>query len=206
MNQPLTLVLIGRSGCGKGTQAELLKPLLNNPYYAATGDFFRDLAKQDTAVSQRIKKILSEGGLPLDEIAVALLVHDIAYNLKIDQNAILDGTHRRMLEAQHCDNLFKFLERFENMKVLLVDISRDEAFKRLKLRAREDDTDEAINSRLDYYDERVVPVVEHYEKLGKLLKIDGERSVEDIHEDIIQQLGLKIVATTSSDFVSEPLT
>jgi adenylate kinase len=205
MEKPRTIILIGRSGCGKGTQADLLKPLLNDPYYAATGNFFRDLATHDTAVSKKVKKILDEGGLPLDELAIALLIHHIAYNLQDGQNAILDGTHRRIEEAEHFDNLFRFLDRYEGMQVILVDISREEAFKRLKLRARGDDNDDAINGRLDYYEERVVPVIEYYKKAGNLIRVDGERSVEAIHEDIAQQLGLQSSASEAPAFAAEPL-
>ena len=218
MKKPLNFTLIGRSGSGKGTQAKLLMKHFGNIFYISTGDLFRDLAKADTDTSKKIQKIMEGGGLPFDDMATTLWMHEFAYNLKEDQGLMLDGAPRRVNEAKSLDRYLDFLDRKENTFNLLIDISRQEAFDRLSKRrickecgrlipwvgefkkikvcdqcggeliTRADDTSEAINNRLDYYEKRVVPTVEYYEKQGRLVKINGEQSIEDVFKDILKAI------------------
>jgi len=189
--EPLNVVLIGRSGSGKGTQAELLMKRFNYFYSLSTGDLFRDLAKKETNAAKNIKKILVEGGLPYDDLATALWMRHLAYELKEDQGLLADGFPRRLKEAQSLDSFLEFLGRTSNTFYLLLDISREEAFSRLLKRGRADDTTGAINGRLDYYEARVAEVLDYYESKGKLIKIDGERDMEAVHDDIFQRITLK---------------
>lgn len=218
MSKALNFTLIGRSGCGKGTQAKLLKEHFGNMYYISSGDLFRDLAKANSDTSIRVQKIITEGGLPFDDLAASLWMHNLAYNLKEDQGLILDGSPRRVNEAETLDRYLEFLERKENTFILLIDISREEAFNRLSKRrickdcqrlipwvgdfknlkvcdkcggeliTRPDDSPKAINNRLDYYEERVVPVIEYYEKQNRLVKINGEQSIEDVFGEILKKI------------------
>ena len=216
--KPLNFTLIGRSGSGKGTQAKLLMKHFGNLFYVSTGDLFRDLSKADTDTSMRVQKIVKQGGFPFDDLAVALWMHELAYNLKENEGFILDGAPRRVTEAQTLDRYLDFLERKETCFNLLIDISRQEAFDRLSKRrickkcgrlipwvgefkkikvcdkcggeliTRADDTSEAINNRLDNYEKRVVPTVKYYEEQDRLIKINGEQSIEDVFKDILKVL------------------
>lgn len=218
MNKPINFILIGRSGCGKGTQAKFLIKHFGNMFYVSTGDLFRNLINTDTDTAKRVKKIVGEGGFPLDDLAATLWMHKLAYNLKEEQGFILDGAPRRVSEAQPLDRFLDFLERKETTFNLLIDISREEAFNRLSKRrlcqkcerlipwvgefkelkacdkcggelvTRSDDTPEAINSRLDFYDNRVAKVVEFYESQNRLTKINGEQSIEDVFKEILQKI------------------
>jgi adenylate kinase len=214
-NKPLNFVLIGRSGSGKGTQAKLLMEKFGNFFYVSTGDLLRDLATQKTDVGERIERILDAGKLPSDDLATALWIREIAYNLKKGQGLMADGFPRRLQEAMDLYELMDFLERNDKTFYLLIDISRDEAFNRLakrrickkcgrlipwvgefkklevcdectgELETRPDDTNEAINNRMDYFEESVVPAIKFYEEKGKLTKINGEQSIEDVFKDIL---------------------
>ena len=218
MDKPLNFTLIGRSGCGKGTQAKLLMKHLGNIFYISTGDLFRDLAKADTDTSKKIQKIMNEGGLPFDDMATTLWMHKFAYNLKEEQGFMLDGAPRRVNEAKSLDRYLDFLERKDRTFNLLIDISRNEAFSRLTKRrickdcgrlipwvgefkdikvcdkcggeliTRPDDTPEAIKNRLDYYDERVSEVVEYYEEQNRLTRINGEQSIEAVFAEILKKI------------------
>lgn len=218
MKKPLNFVLIGRSGSGKGTQAKLLMEHFGNFYYISTGDLFRGLAKADTDVGDHIRKLLKTGGLPSDDLATMLWMHEIAYNVKKDQGIMADGFPRRLPEAKNLDRFLEFLDRKDATFYLLIDISREEAFNRLTKRrickkcgklipwvgefkklkvcdacsgelvTRPDDAEEAINNRLDYYEENVVPVVKYYEQQGKLIKINGEQPIEKVFEDILKAI------------------
>ena len=223
IGKPLNFVLVGRSGSGKGTQAKLLMEKFGNLHYFSTGDFFRDLASQNTDAGERVRKIIETGGLPYDDLATTLWMHEIAYKLKKEEGLMADGFPRRLNEAKNLDQFLEFLERKDNTFYILIDISREEAFNRLtkrrickkcgrlipwvgkfkdlkvcdqcggELENRADDTPEAINSRLNYYEDRVVPVLQYYEEEeGKLIKINGDQSIEDVFKDIIKAIELRL--------------
>ena len=214
-------VLIGRSGCGKGTQAKLLQEKFGNFYYLSSGALFRDLSQQDTVAGNKMKKEMKAGTLPFDTLAVALWMRDIAYNLKEDQGLMLDGAPRRLNEAIKLDAFIKWLGREKETFIILLDISRQEAFNRLtkrrtckscgrlipwvgefknlkacdlcqgELETRLDDTPEAINNRLDYFEERVVAVIDYFEKKGSLIKVNGDQPIDDVFKDILRAIGEK---------------
>ena len=187
--KPLNFVFIGRSGSGKGTQAKLLLDHFPDMIYVSTGDLMRDLAKYDTDAGKRIKELLDEGGLAFDDMATSLWMYTISHTVKSDQGIIGDGFPRRLIEAQNLDRFLDWLERKEQTRVLLIDISREEALKRLKLRGREDDVeDEDIKNRLDYFEEKVVPVIEYYQDQNRLIQINGEQTREEVFQEILQKI------------------
>lgn len=219
--KPLNFVLIGRSGSGKGTQAKLILDKYPKTEYISTGDLFRDLAKQDTEVGRKIKEVVENGGLPFDDLATTLWMYNMAYKVKEDEGIMIDGAPRRLDEARNLDKFLEWLGRIERTAFVLVDISRKEAFARLSKRricskcgklipfvgeykdwqdchecggqlvGRPDDAPEAINSRLDYFDKSVVPVLDYYEKKGFLIKINGQQSIEDVFSSITAALSEK---------------
>ncbi|MFC1663815.1 adenylate kinase family protein [Patescibacteria group bacterium] len=218
MNKILNFSLIGRSGSGKGTQAKLLMEHFGNLFYISSGDLFRDLIKIDTDTAKKTKKIVREGGLPYDELATTLWMYEIAFKVKEDQGILADGFPRRINEAKSLDRFLEFLERKENTFNILIDISREEAFNRLSKRricqkckrlipwvgefkkikvcdkcggeliTRPDDSPEAIKNRLDYFDKRVTEVIKYYEKQKRLIKINGEQSIEDVFKEILKKI------------------
>ena len=74
-NKPLNFILFGRSGSGKGTQADLLIKKFGNTLKISSGDLLRNLAEQDTDAGRKIKEVLINGGLPFSQIASTLWVH-----------------------------------------------------------------------------------------------------------------------------------
>ena len=187
-DKPINLIFFGRSGSGKGTQAELLAKHFKSTLHISTGDLFRDLAKQDTDAGIRIKKVLDEGGLPFDQMATTLWMHEISYKLKKDQSLLCDGLPRRLSEAENLYDFLSWLERIDNTKALLIEISREEAMTRLLKRARYDDDKDAINKRLDWYEERVVPAIKFFEDKGFIVKINGEQTVENVFKEILSKI------------------
>ncbi|MBI2068952.1 MAG: nucleoside monophosphate kinase [Candidatus Yanofskybacteria bacterium] len=187
-NKPLNLILFGRSGSGKGTQAELLAKHFKGMLHISTGDLFRNLAEQETDAGVRIKEVLDRGGLPFDQMATTLWMHEISYKLKKGQSLLCDGLPRRFNEAENLYDFLSWLERIENTKALVIEISREEAMKRLLKRARSDDDKNAINQRLDWYEDRVVPAINFFKDKGLIITINGEQSVEDVFKEILEKI------------------
>mgnify|MGYP001576433855 FL=1 len=186
--KPVNLILFGRSGSGKGTQAELLAKHFNNALHVSTGDLMRDLAAHDTDAGTKIKEVLDSGGLPFDYMATTLWMHEISYKLKKVESLVCDGMPRRLNEAENLYDFLSWLERIENTKALVIEISREEAIKRLVKRGRGDDDKNAINKRLDWYEDRVVPAINFFESKGLIVKINGEQSIEDVFKEILEKI------------------
>ena len=187
-NKPINLILFGRSGSGKGTQAELLAKHFNNTFYVSTGDLMRDLALHNTDAGERIKKILDKGGLPFDQMATMLWMREISYKLEKDQNLVCDGFPRRFNEARDLYDFLVWLERIDNTKAMVINISGEEAMKRLLKRDRDDDDESAINERLNWYKERVVSAINFFKEKGILVEINGEQTVEKVFEEILNKI------------------
>lgn len=186
-----TIIILGRSGSGKGTQAELLKKLLEPCLYVYAGDLFRELAQTETVAGLKVKEILEVGGLPPEWLAAFLWQRKLVEGLKSGrENIIMDGSPRRLDEAQEMDEVFEWLGRPE-VKIILVDITEDEAVRRLLKRGRADDTEEAIRARLAWFNTEALPAIEYYEKSGRLIRVDGMGSVEEIHSRIKNALGIQ---------------
>lgn len=219
--QPLSFALIGRSGCGKGTQADLLRKHFGNLLYISTGDFCRALAKMDTSAGKTAKNILYKGELIPDFMIIGLWMRELCVSLKDDQGVLFDGAFRRKIEAEQADGFFKFLNREGNFFPILLDISRQEAFDRLTKRRickdcgkiipwvgefkklvkcdkcqgellnRADDNPEAIKNRLDYFDNEVVEVLEYFKKDGRLITVNGEQPIGNVFKDILKAVEAK---------------
>jgi adenylate kinase family enzyme len=107
------------------------------------------------------------------------------------QHVIMDGMPRKLHEAGVVNSCLEFYG-FQKPWVINIDISNEESRKRLLARKRVDDNDGEITRRLAWYETDVEPTIEYYDGNPKynFLKIPGERTIEEIHADIVKRLGL----------------
>ena len=79
----------------------------------------------------------------------------------------------------------------ENIKIIYIELSKEEAMKRNLLRGRHDDTEEGLAKRFNEYENKVIPAMNYFKDTPgyKIYTINGEQSVEDVHKDIINDLG-----------------
>ncbi len=197
MNNPLTLLLTGRSGCGKGTQAGLLREYLEKNdarkiLYVYAGDKMRELvAEKENLTSKLAKEIMMSGKKQPDFLAVWSWSNELVEKLTDDAHLIIDGSPRTSIEAKVLDEAFEFYGR-KNIKPVLVDVSYEWASERLLARKRFDDTEERIKNRLEYFEKFVEPAIDYYEKesKNKLIRVNGEQTIEEVHKEIMEKLEL----------------
>lgn len=195
-NLEKTFIFIGRSGCGKGTQIELLSEKLKekNPEiginYVSTGQDLRKFWEEDNSYTHKLsKKIVDNGGLQPEFLVVYLWGQDLVRDMKGNEHLILDGTPRRLNEAEVLDSAIKFYKR-ENPVIIFMNVSRKWATDRLLGRGRSDDDIEQVNKRLDWFDEDVVPAIEYFKnsQTYNFVDINGEQTIEEVHQEIISKI------------------
>lgn len=182
------IILMGRSGCGKGTQAQLLQDKFNFDYQSS-GDLLRARTEIDDFSGRKLKEVMKQGDLA-PSFLISQIWSERIREIKNKPNLkglIIDGSPRSLPEAKMMDDMFEWYE-WSDIKAILLDISDEEAFKRLAKRRRFDDKDEAIRSRLDFYKKDVQPAVDYYQKQGKLIKINGQQPIGKIHQEILDKL------------------
>lgn len=191
--QPQTVIFMGRSGCGKGTQAKLMmdylkaKDAARDIFYLETGARFREFIDADSHSSHLAKVIMEKGTLQPAFLAIHIWSHEFLTHLKGGEHMVLDGTPRGVSEIEALDTAFHFYER-KNPTVFVLDVSREEVKTRLTERGRMDDSRVGdIEKRLTWFDTDVVPAIRHMQdaKLYNVITINGEQTVDKVHEDVI---------------------
>ncbi len=195
--QPQTFIFIGRSGCGKGTQAQLLEKILREKnadmpvVHLETGKLFREFIKGNTYTQELSRVIYEAGGLQPEFLTVHLWSDFFVENMNEKHHLIIDGTPRKLHEAKVLHSSFEFYRR-EKPQIILLNVSRKWSEDRMLARKRVDDNKMDIEARLNWFDTEVTPAIDFYRgnSFYDFHDIDGERSIEEIHTDIVKKLGL----------------
>jgi adenylate kinase family enzyme len=194
MTKPYTFIFVGRSGCGKGTQLKLLRDYVSNnfpnegQFAFSTGDAFRELFTKDTYSSNLAKDITSRGALQPLFLTISMWGNAFLNTLKKDDHVFIDGYPRVEAEAVAMSSMLSFFNRATPV-ILDFQVSRETSAERMRIRAREDDIPENIETRLDWYERDVVPAVTYLKNQPGYVYIvlDGEKSIEEIHTSVITQ-------------------
>jgi adenylate kinase len=192
--QPQTFVFFGQVGSGKGTQIKLLIDFLKAKdgkecTYAYPGNEYRKLIESGSFVGSLIKESTTRGELQPDFLTDAIVVNVLTQSLTSDKHLILDAYPRTTVQSLSLEKEMKFFKR-NDIKIIYIEVGKEEATKRMKLRGRHDDTDLGIAKRFDEYITKVVPAMNYFkDKSGyTIYTINGEQSVENVHKDIIKAL------------------
>lgn len=192
--QSQTLVFFGIIGSGKGTQVKLLQDFLKTKdgrecVYAYPGDEYRKLIGSESYVGSLIKDSIGKGHLQPDFLTDSIVTNILASSLTADKHLITDGYPRTIPQSQTFTEMVNFFNRDE-VKIIYIEISKEEAMKRNLLRRRSDDTKEGIEKRFDEYINKVVPAMNYFKNKNgyEILTINGEQTREDVFKDIIKVL------------------
>lgn len=206
------ILLIGAPGAGKGTQARLLQERHNLPQIS-TGDIFRALSKSDTPLARQIKDVLTSGQLVSDELVVRVVEERTAQD-DCANGYILDGFPRTTGQAEKLEELAKSQNKTLQAILVDVPLEVLEKrltgrrtcpdcgeiyniyFKPpqndnqcdlppfSQLKQRDDDIEDKVRARLEVYQRETQPLIDYYEKTGRLQRVDGLRDTEVVFSDL----------------------
>ncbi|MEM9563729.1 MAG: adenylate kinase [Actinomycetota bacterium] len=170
------LVIFGRQGAGKGTQAARLVEHYGVTHLS-TGDMFRAAVAAGTDLGQQVGPIMESGGLVSDELTIAVVRERLAAADIAAKGFVLDGFPRTPAQAEA---LLDMLGDGGLHAVIELEVPLDEVTDRMKARAREDDTDESIAKRLALYDTETVPTIDWFRERGLVVSVDGLGSEDEV--------------------------
>jgi adenylate kinase len=182
---PLNVLLLGPQGAGKGTQAKRISAEYGIPHIAS-GEILRAEMDAGTGLGKRVKETIERGDLVSDDLMIELIRNRLDQS-DTEAGFVLDGFPRTTVQAEALDSMFADIGRNFSVAFAL-QIPDEVAFDRLRRRARADDTDEAIQRRLDNYHRETEPLIEYYRTRGNLVPIHGNRSENEVFAEISRAL------------------
>ncbi len=212
--EPLNVIILGPQGSGKGTQGELLAKKFDMVFLGA-GDLLREVAKIDTSLGREVHEIINVQGRHASADLVSRIFREKLIQIPKNQGVIVEGYPRNLEQYEIFKKFWDSLDRGD-YKVLFIDLPEEIAIKRLstrvvcencgriyvagtlekcsncggKLVIRPDDRPEAIKTRLELFNSLTLPMVAEMERDGRVIRIDGSKSVDEVHKLIVGKLNL----------------
>ena len=213
----LRAVLLGPPGAGKGTQAVRLVEKYEIPHIS-TGDIFRKNIKEGTELGKKAQEYMNAGALVPDELVVDL-VKDRLQQDDCKNGFLLDGFPRTIFQAEKLDEFLSEsnlkMDIVINLKVEKEALIKRLTGRRVckdcgasyhivnippkkegvcdicggELIQRKDDNNETVENRINVYEEQTAPLIGYYKEAGSLVDFDGEASLDEVFDAIVQAIG-----------------
>jgi len=206
------VIMLGPPGSGKGTQAERLVGVLGATH-VSSGDLFRHHLSQETELGLMAKSYMEKGGLVPDDVTVTMVLERIS-RPDCDAGVILDGFPRTLTQAKALEDAGQEVTLVPLIEVSDEEVMRRLTARRVcedcgavynllfnppeeegvcdvcggDLYQREDDNPETVRHRLYTYYKETSPLIGYYFAKGLLTRLDGEQSVQDVHEDLLEAI------------------
>ena len=208
----MKIILLGAPGAGKGTQGEVISQKLNIPSLS-TGNMLREAQKKGTPLGQQAKSYMESGQLVPDELVIGIIKERMAQP-DCAGGFILDGFPRTVAQAEALDQMGVAIDRVIENDVPDEAIVTRMSGRRVcegcgasyhlthnppaaegvcdkcggKLVTRKDDDPKTVQQRLETYHRQTQPLVDYYQKAGKLRTIDGNQPLEEASAAILRAL------------------
>ncbi|MFD1414822.1 adenylate kinase [Oceanobacillus jeddahense] len=213
----MNLILMGLPGAGKGTQAEKIEEKYNIPHIS-TGDMFRLAIKEGTDLGKKAKEYMDQGNLVPDEVTIGIVKERLGKD-DCAEGFLLDGFPRTIAQAEALQELTadlnrtidhvihvdvpeeKLVERLTGRRIcptcgttyhVIYNPPKEEGIcdkDGSQLIQRDDDQPETVKKRLAVNVEQTQPLLDFYQDKGYLVKVDGDRDINDVFSDIESILG-----------------
>ena len=187
----MNIVFLGPPGAGKGTQSTRLVEKYGI-CQLSTGDMLRAAVKAGTPVGLKAKAVMEAGELVSDEIVIGI-VSDRIEEPDCSKGFILDGFPRTLKQAEALDERLAEKNMTLTAVIELV-VDEDRLLSRIEKRAaeaaaagdpvRKDDTPQAFKERMEAYRAQTAPLSAYYSRTGRLITVDGMKSIEAVASEI----------------------
>ena len=188
----MKLIFLGPPGAGKGTQAAHIERAYKIPQLS-TGDMLRAAVAAQSPIGLQAKDIMARGDLVPDEIVLDIIAERIEAD-DCKMGFILDGFPRNISQAEALDKMLQ-QKRLKLDAVIELAVDSKMLIERILERAsatpenpREDDTESALQHRLQVYEAQTAPVVNFYAQQGILKTLDGMQDVQAVRAQIKKTL------------------
>ena len=186
----LNIILFGKPGSGKGTQAEFIKEKYEL-VHISTGDLFRQNIKNQTELGKLAQKYMNNGDLVPDTVTIGMLKSEVESNINAN-GFLFDGFPRTVDQAVSLD---KFLDK-KNLRIdltIAIDVKEEILIERILNRGltsgRKDDQDKIkIKNRFDEYNSKTSLLEDYYKNQNKFKIIDGYGDIEEITKRLYSQI------------------
>lgn len=186
----MNIVLFGAPGCGKGTQAALLKAHYGIEH-VSTGEVIRDHIRRGTTLGREVQACIERGELAPDAVVISM-ISDYLSEHSDAAGCIFDGFPRTTAQAEAFDRLLT--EHGMQVDLMIrIKVEEEELIRRILLRGKDsgradDASEEVIRQRLEVYWAQTAVVAEHYKAQNKYVKVDGEGTIEEVFERIVREI------------------
>ncbi len=213
----MKLLIMGRPGAGKGTQAVNIREYYNIPHIS-TGDMFRAAIKNQTKLGMEAKAYMDKGALVPDEVTIGIVKERLLED-DCKKGFLLDGFPRTIAQAEALDVFLKE-NGIKLDAVLDVNVPAEILVRRMvgrrvcktcgatyhvefnpskvegvcdncgsPLIQRADDTEATAKNRLSVYDNQTAPLLDFYKKQNILKTVNGDQPLDKVFDDIKSVLG-----------------
>lgn len=208
----MNYVLFGIQGSGKGTQGKILAPKIHASYFE-TGGELRRLAKENSTLGQKVKKIIEAGHLVPNEVVMEIVENFIKKEAGQNSSVIFDGIPRNRHQSDTFEALLQKMGL--DYKGIYFELSREDAENRLlkrrlcgkckevypvfykgnvcekcnaELVTRQDDNAESIRTRLEIFFKETLPVIENWNSRGKMITVNGAGTIEEVTKEMLVKI------------------